>query len=135
MPGSVANASVTAGTVLPLSLSKAFAHSREFQVLDNEYRDGTSQRSKLSETSRKTWRIAKRLTPTVLATLRDFYDDLNGPHEPFFFYDPWDVSPQFSYDPTGTSPTGRYTVRFEGPWEQMIGIGRAEVNIAIVELA
>ena len=133
MPGSVQNAVPTA--VLPQSLSRAFGHAREYIVIENEYRNGESQRSRLVETSRKRWRTARRLTPTLLDAFRDFYDARNGPQEPFYFYDPWDTTPKFSHDPTGTATQGRYTVRFEGPWEQMVGMGRGDVGISLVELA
>jgi hypothetical protein len=131
MPGSVSNAAPT--TVLPWSLCLAFAHTREFAVLDNEYKNGESQRGKLVETSLKSWPLAKRLTPTLLATLRAFFDARKGSTEPFFFYDPWDSG--FTYDATGVQTLGRYTVRFEGTWNQTVGIGRADVDISLVELA
>ena len=133
MPGSVQNAVPTA--VLPHSLSRAFGHAREYIVIENEYRNGESQRSRLVETSRKRWRTARRLMPTLLQAFRDFYDARKGPQEPFYFYDPWDTTPKFSHDPTGTATQGRYTVRFEGPWEQMVGMGRADAEISLVELA
>lgn len=122
-------------TVLPHNLSRAFGHAREYIVLENEYRNGESQRSRLVETSRKRWRLAKRLMPALLQQLRDFYDARKGSQEPFYFYDPWDTNPKFSYDPTGTATQGRYTVRFEGIWEQMVGMGRADCEIALIELA
>ena len=37
MPGPVANAAPV--TVLPNSLSSAFVHTREYPVIDNEYRN------------------------------------------------------------------------------------------------
>src|SRR5581483_10538899 len=119
MPGSVQNASPS--TVLPLSLSRAFSHAREYLVLESEYRNGESQRGLLADSSRKRWRPAKRLTPTELQQLRDFYDARKGPQEPFYFYDPWDTAPKFSYDPTGVATAGRYTVRFDSQWEHMAG--------------
>ncbi len=131
MPGSVSTASPT--TVLPWSLSKAFSHLREYAVIDNEYRNGEYQRDWLVSTSRKRWSISKRLTPSQLETLREFYEDRNGAQEPFYFYDPWDSA--FFYDPTGVETTGRYTVRFDGAWNQSVGIGRADVDVTIVELA
>jgi hypothetical protein len=131
MPGSVENAAPT--TVLPWALCRAFSHSREYAVLDNEYKNGESQRCKLVETSRKSWELSRRLTPTLLATLRAFFDARKGPQEPFFFYDPWDSG--FTYDPTGVQTLGRYTVRFEGSWSQAAGIGRTDVDLALVELA
>lgn len=133
MPGSVQNAVPI--TVLPQSLSRAFGHAREYIVIENEYRNGESQRGRLVNTSRKRWRTVRRLTPTLLQSFRDFYDARKGPEEPFYFYDPWETVPKFTYDPTGTATQGRYTVRFEGPWEQMVGMGRADVEIALVELA
>jgi hypothetical protein len=131
MPGSVANASPF--TVLPLSLCRAFSHAREYAVIDNEYKNGESQRSKQVATSRKSWKTTRRLTPALLASFRSFYENRRGPLEPFYFYDPWDSG--FTYDASGTQALGRYTVRFAGNWEQMVGIGRAEVDIALVELA
>jgi hypothetical protein len=132
-PGSVSNAAPA--TVLPWSLCTAFSHSREYAVIENEYKNGESQRSKLVSTSRKRWTTARRLTPAILEDFRDFYDARKGPHEPFYFYDPWDTSPKFSYDPTGAQTTGRYTVRFDCPWTQTVGMGRADIQISLVELA
>lgn len=133
MPGSVSNAAPS--TVLPASLCKAFTHSREYAVDVNEYRNGESQRDKLVETSRKSWRLSKRLAPAAIAILRSFYDARKGPTQPFYFYDVWETDPKFSYDATGVDTTGRYTVRFEGNWEQRAGIGRGDVEIALVQLA
>jgi hypothetical protein len=131
MPGSVANAAPV--TVLPWSLCKTFAHAREYAVKENDYPDGTNQRDLLVATSRKSWRTDRRLTPTVLASFRNFYLARKSWLEPFYFYDPWDAS--FAYDPTGASSTGRYTVRFESSWSQMVGMGRADCEIALIELA
>ena len=66
MPGSVANAAPA--TVMPNSLSRAFVHTREYPVIDNEYRNGESQRSAQAATSRKKWSLTKRLTPSQLAS-------------------------------------------------------------------
>ena len=133
MPGSVANAAPS--KILPHSLSRAFARSEEYAALDNEYRNGESQRSALVATSRKRWRLAKRLAPGALEDLRDFYDARHGPQEPFYYYDPYETSPKFTPDPTGQAPTGRYTVRFEGDWQQSCGPGRSDVQIELVEVA
>ena len=133
MPGSVENAAPS--MVLPWSLSRAFVRSQEYPILDNEYAGGESQRSVLASTSRKRWRLAKRLAPTELVALRDFYEARKGPQEPFYFYDPWDASPKFSYDPTGQATPGRYAVRFEGGWEQNVNVGLGEVSLGLVEVA
>lgn len=133
MPGSVQNAVPSA--VMPLSLSRAFVHSREYPAIENEYRNGESQRSVQATNSRKRWRLTKRLPPTTLAALRDFYDARKGATEPFYFYDPYETNPGFSHDPTGQAAVGRYTVRFEGEWSQLVGLGRADVSIELTELA
>jgi len=133
MPGSVLNAAPA--TVLPQSLCKTFVHERAYPLIENEYKNGESQRSVLATNSRRRWRLTKRLTPAALHTLRDYFDARNGATEPFYFYDPYDTNPKFSYDPTGVVTVGRYTVRFENDWNQSIGLGRDEVSITLVEVA
>ncbi|MCC6394791.1 MAG: hypothetical protein IT167_29630 [Bryobacterales bacterium] len=133
MPGSVQNAAAL--TVMPSSLSRAFAHERAYPVVESEYRNGESQRSVQAATSRRRWRLAKRLAPAQLGTLREFYDARKGPTEPFYFYDPYETSPKFSTDPTGQAIAGRYTVRFASEWNQSVDLGRADVNIELIELA
>jgi hypothetical protein len=133
MPGSVQNAAPL--TVMPASLSRSFAHERTYPVVESEYRNGESQRSVQATNSRKHWRLAKRLTPAQLASLRDFYDARKGPTEPFYLYDPYETSPKFSSDPTGQAVAGRYTVRFAGEWNQSVDLGRADVDVELIELA
>jgi hypothetical protein len=133
MPGSVQNAAPT--TVLPQSLCRAFTHSREYPVVENEYRNGESQRSAQAATSRKRWRLAKRLTPAQLAQLRDFFEARAGSLQPFFFYDGLESTPRWNYDPTGVDPNGRFTVRFDSAWNQSVTLGRADVEIELIELA
>jgi phage-related protein len=133
MPGSVQNAAPL--TVLPASFARAFVHEREYPALDNEYRNGESQRSVQATNSRKRWRLTKRLTPAQLSALRDFFDARKGPAEPFYFYDPYETSPKFSHDPTGQAVAGRYTVRFAGEWNQSVGLGKTDVSIELVEVA
>ena len=55
MPGSVQNAAPM--TVLPQNLCRAFVHAREYALLENEYRNGESQRALLVATSRKRWSL------------------------------------------------------------------------------
>jgi phage-related protein len=133
MPGSVQNCAPAA--VLPQSLSRAFVHTREYPAIENDYRNGESQRSVEASTSRKRWRLAKRLTPAQLQALRSFYEARNGPAEPFYFYDPYETTPKFSYDPAGQASQGRYAVRFNCEWSQSVSPGRAEVEIELLEVA
>jgi hypothetical protein len=133
MPGSVQNAAPL--TIMPASLSRSFAHERAYPVVESEYRNGESQRSVQATTSRKRWRLAKRLAPAQLGALRDFYDARKGPTEPFYFYDPYETNPKFSSDSTGQAVAGRYTVRFAGEWIQSVDLGRADANVELIELA
>lgn len=120
---------------MPSSLCTAFQSSREYPLIENEYKNGESQRSVQAATSRKRWQLGKRLTPAALQTLRAFYDARNGTHEPFYFYDPYETNPKFSWDPTGEETTGRHTLRFNSDWSQSVGPGRSEVQIELIELA
>lgn len=86
-------------------------------------------------TSRKRWQLTKRLAPTDLATLRTFYNSANGPHGAFYFYDVFETSPKFSYDATGVATVGRYTVRFDSPWQETSFPARSNTQLALVELA
>lgn len=56
--GQVLDAGRRAGGGARGASCRAFAHSREFPVLENEYRNGESQRSAQTVTSRKRWRLA-----------------------------------------------------------------------------
>ncbi len=133
MPGSVQNA--TPDTVMPYSLCRAFVHERAYPLIENEYKNGESQRSVLATNSRKRWRLTKRLSVAALHALRDFYDTRGGTLEPFYFYDPYETSPKFSWDPTGQAVEGRHTVRFDSSWQQSCGIGRVDIQIELIELA
>ena len=110
-------------------LSRAFVLSREYPLQVNEYRNGESQRGRLTGTSWRRWRLGKRLTPTEIQTLRDFCDARVGPQEPFYFCDPRETTPKFTSDPTGTATQGRHTVRFEGMWQQSAEFSRIDVEI------
>ena len=132
MPGSVANAAPS--TIFPVSLSAGFVHSREYPMVENQYRNGESQRQRLADTNRKSWRIRKRhMKQTDWEALQAFWTARRGPSQPFYFYDPWETSPKFTMTPSGT--TGRYTVRFDGVWQQSVNRNSVEVEISIIELA
>jgi hypothetical protein len=52
-----------------------------------------------------------------------------------YFYDPYESNSRFTSDPTGQSPDGRYVVRFDGAFSQEVGMGRANVEIALIQIA
>ena len=59
--------------VMPFSLCTAFVAAREYAVLQNQYHDGTIQRSQLAQTSRRNYRLAWRLSASALAAMYDFW--------------------------------------------------------------
>jgi hypothetical protein len=133
MPGNVANAAPA--TVLPQMLCTAFQQTREIAVQGNEYRNGESQRALQVSSSRRKWVLAARLSGSALAVLRSFYLARRGGTEPFYYYDPFAVVPIGSnYDPTGASSVGRVTVRFDGEWQQSMGMARTDIQIQLVEV-
>jgi hypothetical protein len=138
MPGNLQSASPSG--VMPASLSTAFTESREYAQLQNQYRDGTIQRSQLAQTSRRTFMLSKRLSATDLSTLCGFWAARKGGLMPFAFYNPFDVASGqqigSNYDPTGNSTQGRVTVVFRGPWAQATDLARSNVRgLELVEVA
>ena len=130
MPGNIQNAAPSG--VMPFALCTAFAESREFVQLQAQYHDGTIERSQLAQTSRKTFKLARRLTAASVNTLKAFWDGQQGGVVPFLFYN----LAEGSYDPTGNSTQGRYMVVFRGNWTQTTGLLRTDVpQIELVEVA
>ena len=126
--------------VLPASLCTAFTESRAYEQLQNRYHDGSPQASQLAQTSRRTFRLNKRLTASLLQTLYNFWVSQNGGLTPFAFYNPFDVAAGQqiggNYDPTGHSRQGRVTVVFRCNWAQSTDITRTNVQgLELVEVA
>ncbi len=119
MPGSMSYAAPV--EALPVSLSRAFAHDREWPVLVNEYKRGEPETGLLGNSSRKRWRISKRLTPAQMDELFAFWKARQGGMKPFYFDDPIDKT--------------RYTVRFDSGWTQTAGLARGDVDISLIEVA
>lgn len=121
-------------TVLPWNLCVAFKRSQSYMMRINIYRNGEEQRLNATTTSRKVWELSQRLTAEQLGTLRSFFAARRGV-EAFYFYDVNETT-GFAYDATGVSATGRYAVRFEGPWEASLrgGTLRGSVSFRLVEL-
>ena len=126
--------------VMPASLCTAFTELREYAQLQNQFHDGTVQRSQLVQTCRRTYRLSKRLNASMLAALYDFLVSQNGGLTPFLFYDPFDVLAGAeigsNYDPTGNNTQGRVMVVFRGTWAQATDIARSNVQgLELVEVA
>jgi hypothetical protein len=130
MPGNIQSAIPTG--VMPCALSTAFSESHEYVELQAQYHDGTAERSQLAQTSRKTFKLAQRLTAARAAALKAFWDSQQGGVVPFLFYN----LAEGTYDATGNSTQGRYTVVFRGNWSQTTGMLRTDVpQIELVEVA
>ena len=130
MPGSLQSAAPSG--VMPYGLCTSFSESRECLQLQAQYHDGTSERSQLAQTSRKTFKLAQRLTATRAAALKTFWDGQQGGVVPFLFYN----LAEGTYDATGNSTQGRYTVVFRGNWSQTTGMLRTDVpQIELIEVA
>lgn len=125
---------------MPFSLCTAFTELREYVELQNQYHDGTVQRSQLAQTSRRTFRLSKRLSASALLALYNFWVSQNGGLTPFAFYNPLDVAAGqqigSNYDPTGNNTQGRVTVAFRGNWAQATGLARSDMQaLELVEVA
>ena len=138
MPGNIAIAAPSG--VMPATLCTAFTEVREYAQLQNQYHDGTVQRTQLAQTSRRTFRLSKRLCAADLGTLYAFWVAKQGGLIPFAFYNPFEVAAGHdigsNYDPTGNGTQGRVTVVFRGPWAQAANIARTNVqSLELVEVA
>ena len=83
MPGNLVQSEPNG--VMPSSLCTAFTELREYAQLQNQYHDGTIQRSQLALTSRRTFRLSKRLSASVLSALYSFWVSQNAGLTPFAF--------------------------------------------------
>jgi hypothetical protein len=138
MPGNIAIAAPSG--VMPATLCTAFTEVREYAQLQNQYHDGTVQRSQLAQTSRRTFRLSKRLCAADLGTLYAFWVAKQGGLIPFAFYNPFEVAAGHdigsNYDPTGNGTQGRLTVVFRGAWTQATDVCRTNVQgLELVEVA
>ena len=70
MPGNIQNASPSG--VMPYALCTNFSESREYVQLQAQYHDGTADRTQLAQTSRRSFKIAQRLTTARAIALKAF---------------------------------------------------------------
>jgi hypothetical protein len=138
MPGNLVQSAPNG--VMPASLCTAFTELREYAQLQNQFHDGTIHRSQLAQTSRRTFRLSKRLSASVLSALYSFWASQNAGLTPFAFYNPFDVAAGqqigSNYDPTGNNTQGRVTVVFRGNWSQATDIARTNLQaLELVEVA
>jgi hypothetical protein len=128
MPGQI-KAPVPTGQ-FPVTLSRKFTQVQTVQIRISEYHDGNSDRVPLVTSSRRTWKLAKRLAVAEMVELHDFW--IANRHRAFHFYCPFETQPPFSLTPTGTS--GLYIVRFNSDWTEQIDIRRSDTALELIEL-
>ena len=138
MPGNLTQSEPSG--VMPASLCTAFTELREYAQLQNQFHDGTVQRSQLAQTSRRSFRLNKRLNASALSALYNFWVSQDGGLTPFSFYDPFDVGVGqqigSNYDPTGANTQGRVTVVFRGNWAQSTDLARTNLQgLELIEVA
>ena len=97
-------------------------------------------RSQLAQTSRRTFRLTKRLSASLLSALYSFWVSHNAGLTPFTFYNPFDVASGqqigSNYDSTGNNTQGRVTVVFRGNWAQVTDVARTNVQgLQLMEVA
>ncbi len=136
MPGNVDNAVST--TVLPKALSTGYVRFREYPLRSVLYADGRSERFLLGATSRKSWHVSRRISPTELTELRDFYEARGAAKETFIFYDVQEDAADngtYRYDETGVLVADhKYEVRFDMGWGQSVGLARGNADLVLVEV-
>ena len=108
--------------VMPIGLMTAFEEVLFLDAQLNEYPDGRSTRRALAINPRHTFRVSRALTNYELDDLRGFYFAFARYGYAFWFYNLRETVPPFDWDATGGDPVGRYTVVWEGPWSDKIGI-------------
>jgi hypothetical protein len=135
MPGNISGP--RPALVMPQTLCTAFSEARAYEQLRNLYHDGTPQAGQFAQTSRRTFKLTRRLSAAQTATLRTFYENVGGGWKPFWFYSPYEASPVGSnYDVTGANGTGRAVVAFRSNWTQTTGLARTDIaELEMVELA
>lgn len=126
--------------VMAESLCTAFTELREHVQLQNQYHDRTTRRSLLAQTSRRTFRLNKRLSATLLSAQYNFRVSQNGGLTPFAFYNPFDVATGqqigSNHDATGNETQGRVTVTFRGNWAQSTDLARSNLQgLELVEVS
>jgi hypothetical protein len=119
--------------VLPAGLASQFQIDERLESFDNKYPDGSSDRLNLANLPRHYFTLVRPVNGAQWRALRDFY--FAHVALPFFFYVPRETVPPYSFDPTGAATDGRYTVVFDSPWSETLGVGRSSAQFTLREVA
>ena len=142
MPGDILAAAPSG--VLPQTLSTAFTETRSLPVIANTYHDGERESGLITDglnepESLKTYKLTKSLDASDAIALRTFFEGQNGGLIPFYFYNPFEMTPGTepgsNWDPTGVSIQGRHTVVFRTPsWTESTGLPFTGAGIEMAEV-
>jgi len=128
MPGIVSQA--VAATVLPFSLASEYVECRTWPVIENgPMPDGSYLKAVQGAADRREWKLGRRFTGAQYSSMLAFWIARKGSHQAFHFYP---VMAQ--HDATGVSATGRFLVRFLGPFSATHSIGLDSVSFALIQL-
>ena len=124
-----------ASVVMPKGLSMAFQEVLYLDADIDEYADGRSTRRVLAVNARRSFVTTRPLTDAKLAELRTFYLTVARYGKPFYMYNLRETAPPGSWDSTGASTVGRYTVVWEGGWQESLNLSRHQVSFKLREVA
>jgi hypothetical protein len=128
MPGTVSQAVAT--TVLPYALASEYVECRTWPVIENgPFPDGSYLKYLQGAADRREWRLGRRLTGVQYAALLAFWTARKGCHQAFHFY-----PVQAQHDATGASATGRFLVRFLGPFGTTHSSGLDAAGFGLIQL-
>jgi hypothetical protein len=127
MPGNIIQATPT--DVMPAKLSRAFHMEVHLEADLNMYPDGTSDRNPLAQNDRHYFTMQQVLLPDDWQALRSFFYNHQG--VPFYFYNLRETVPPFSWDPSGQNTVGRYTVVFDGGFDETYTHERAQMTAGV----
>lgn len=120
--------------LMPMTLAAQFQEIHLLDALVDEYADGRSTRRALALNARRGFRLTRPLTAFQLDDLRGFYMSFARYGRPFWFYNVRESVPPYTWDDTGSNPLGRYTVVWEGGWNETLGVSRHASSFILREV-
>jgi hypothetical protein len=138
-------AAASPSSVFPQLLYTSFSEGRIYPGLFQTLHDGTPLASLITDgvnnpESIRTYTLTAKLTASQAATFVSFYEGLNGPLTPFFWYNPFEPETGqpigSNYDSTGDSVYGRHTVKFtNAEWSEITNILLSGAPFSFLEVA
>ena len=126
MPGNVAPAAPV--DTFPTALYSGLTIELRIENTLNVYPDGSSQRAALAVNPRYFFKLSYALTAAQWSAMQSFYLAHQG--KSFYFYNLLEALP----GPPPGDPVGRYTVVFDGPWNEELQLGRTRITVNLREV-